>query len=135
MAALPWRDEYLINVAVIDEQHQRLAELVNRLHETFASNQTGEDAFMALNELIGFTRLHFATEEELMIKYEYPDYAAHRIAHKTLLSRLQGLLTTLRDQSPFRIGGSNEIDDDWVTRHLLESDVALGKFLNKKGVF
>jgi hemerythrin len=135
MAALPWKDEYCVNVSVIDEQHRRLAELVNRLHEAFECDKTGENVFIALNELIGFTRLHFATEEELMLKYEYPDYAAHRMAHKTLLSGLQSLLTTLRDRSPFGFVGGNDINDDWVTKHLLESDVALGNFLNNKGVF
>jgi len=135
MAALPWSEEYRVNVAVIDEQHRRLAELVSRLHETLDSRSPGDDVFAVLNELIGFTRLHFATEEELMLKYDYPQYAAHRAAHKALLGRLQALLTSLRDRLPVGFQPGNDINDDWVTKHLLESDVQLGKFLNEKGVF
>ena len=135
MAALPWKDEYLINVAAIDDQHRRLAELVNRLHETIESDQPDDDLFAVLNELIGFTRLHFATEEELMLKYEYPDYPVHRAAHKAVLARLQALLATLRDKIPVDFNPKTDINDDWVTNHLLERDVPLGKFLNAKDVF
>jgi hemerythrin len=135
MAALIWKDEYLVNVSVMDKQHRRLAELVGRLHETAESDSAGEDLFIALNELVGFTRLHFATEEELMLKYDFPGYAEHRTAHKELLAGLQALLTTVRDKVSVGFDPGGDINDDWVARHLLERDRDLGKYLNSRGVF
>ncbi len=136
MPALPWKDEYLINVAVIDEQHKRLAELSGRVHEILESNpQGGQEIRHMVDELIDFTRLHFATEEDLMRKYQYPGYEAHRAAHKQVLYRL-GTLAELSEQ-PMRLATRIDPDasDDWVTSHLLEKDAHLGEFLNEKGVF
>jgi hemerythrin-like metal-binding protein len=135
MAALPWSDTYLVNVAVIDDQHRRLAELVNRLHAYLEAGEPGTGVYNLLTELIGFTRLHFATEEELMLKHEYPDYATHRAAHKEVLAQLLALLARFQDRLSVDFEPSNDIDDDWVTRHLLERDLDLGRFLNTKGIY
>lgn len=135
MTALPWRDEYTVNVAVIDAQHRRLAEFADRLHRILAEPPPNKELKHAVDELVGFTRLHFATEEELMIKYEYPDYAAHRTAHAQLLRQLDALAARIAEGGTVRAGDETDAGDDWVFNHLLEKDVPLGKFLNGKGVY
>ena len=134
MAALPWKNEYIINVAVIDDQHQRLAELVSRSQKTFESNGCGNELRIELQELLVFLRLHFATEEELMLKYDYPDYLAHRFEHKMVLRQLQSLLDRVVDRAGVPFEGEVCLSDDWVTQHLLRSDVPLGRFLNSRGI-
>lgn len=136
MPALPWKEEYNINVAVIDEQHRHLAELAGRVHEVLATNpEGGPEIRQLVDELINFTRTHFTTEEQLMLKHEYPEYEAHRTAHQQVLYRL-GTLAKLSDQPmPLATRIDPDATDDWVTSHLLEKDMQLGKFLNEKGVF
>jgi hemerythrin len=122
-------------VAKIDDQHRTLAELAGRLHEALGSQQPVKQVLAALNELTSYTRMHFATEEDLMVEYGYPDYAAHRAAHREVLTQLQALSAHLRERISVRFDARGDIDDDWVTRHLLERDVELGRFLNSRGVF
>jgi hemerythrin-like metal-binding protein len=135
MAALPWKDEYNINVAVIDKQHRRLADLVSQLHQALRSDPSAAASRERLHELIGFARLHFATEEELMLKYEYPDYRAHLAEHKLLLAQLQTLAAAIDENSGVGFRSDADIADDWVSKHLLERDMELGRFLNDCGVF
>ena len=135
MAALPWRDDYNINVAVIDKQHRRLADLVNQLHEALQSDLSAAASRERLHELIAFARLHFATEEELMLKYEYPGYAAHLAEHKLLLAQLQTLAAAIDDNSNVGFRSDADISEDWVSKHLLDRDVELGRYLNSRGVF
>ncbi|MEA3275381.1 MAG: bacteriohemerythrin [Pseudomonadota bacterium] len=135
MAAIPWKDEYRIDVAVIDQQHRRLAGLVNELHETLESKRSSSELRHILHELIGFTALHFATEEELMLKYEYPGYPEHNREHRMLLGQLHALATAVSDETGVGFNSKADLSDDWVTKHLLESDVQLGRFLNSRGVF
>jgi hemerythrin len=135
VTALPWKDEYRVNVSVIDDQHRKLAELARRLHDALEQGRPAGEIFLALNELIAFTRRHFATEEELMVKYRYPDLAAHRAAHRELLARLQALAGFLRDRVSVGFAEKGDIGNDWVTRHLLERDLKLGRYLNAKGVY
>lgn len=135
MAALPWDDKYNVNVAVMDSQHRRLAELVYQLHIALSSGQPREEVRGTLSELIAFTRLHFATEEELMLKYEYPDYPAHLAEHKLVLGQMNKLADSMQVNSAISFNAEADISDDWVGKHLLERDAPLGIFLNEKGVF
>lgn len=135
MTALAWKEEYRINVAVIDDQHRTLADMVAKLHQALASPAPAKDLRAILQDLIEFTRLHFATEEELMVKHAYPDYQAHRQEHTAVLTQMHALADTLTDEVRVRFDPEKDLADDWVTKHLLASDVPLGKFLNEKGVF
>lgn len=135
MAALPWKDDYDVNVAVMDSQHRRLAELVDQLHTAFRAKQTGKEISATLRELIAFTRLHFATEEELMLKYAYPGYPAHQAEHKMLLGQMNRLAGYLEQNAAISFDSEADVSEDWVTKHLLERDAPLGKFLNEQGVY
>ena len=135
MAALPWDEKYNVNVAVMDSQHRRLADLVHQLHIALSPGQPMEQVRDTMSELIAFTRLHFATEEELMLKYQYPDYAAHLTEHKLVLGQMNKLAGSLQGNSAISFDAEADISDDWVGKHLLERDAPLGKFLNDKGVY
>lgn len=134
MAALPWDDKYTVNVAVMDNQHRRLAELVNKLHVALSTEKDLEEVRGVLSELIAFTRLHFATEEELMLKYEYPDYSAHLAEHKLVLGQMNKLADSLQGNSAISFDAEADISDDWIGKHLLERDAPLGKYLNEQGI-
>jgi len=136
MAALPWDDNYNVNVKVMDKQHRRLAELVNNLHVALSAGRAREEVNGTMNELVAFTRLHFATEEELMLKYEYPDYLAHLAEHKMVLGQMNKLADSLQGKnSAILFNVEADISDDWIGKHLLERDAPLGRFLNEKGVY
>ena len=134
MAALPWREEYRINVSKIDDQHRELADRVAQLHMVLDSDKGYSDIEQVLDELISFTHLHFTTEEQLMIKHEYPEYPAHKKAHQLLLNQMLTLADRLSENHAVGFAGADDISGDWVVNHLLEKDVPLGKFLNEKGV-
>ena len=51
----------------------------------------------ALEELVGFTRMHFDTEETLMTRHAYPDYEQHRKEHEALLEDVGRLLQRFRE--------------------------------------
>lgn len=99
------------------------------------SPQGAGDVSGALAELIDFTRMHFATEENLMTRHAYPDYEKHRQEHQALLQDIDGLLQRFHDGDtliPFAI----ELDlEAWALRHIEISDKPLAAFLNTKGVF
>ena len=152
MAFIDWDDTYSVNFAQIDQQHQRLFDMINQLHvattrqrtqstvtgdaqerETIAS-VVRELATMAdvLDELLSYVYYHFSAEENLMLARSYPDYAAHKSAHTRFNERV---LTFKQD---FDEGGalcSSEIVEflrDWLTNHILIVDKKLGRFLNEE---
>lgn len=132
---ISWDKTAIINVAELDSQHQRLIALVDKLHQAMTSSRGKSVVSHALEELVGFTRMHFDTEETLMTRHAYPDYEQHRKEHEALLEDVGRLLQRFREGDvliPFAI----ELDlEAWAFRHIATSDKQLAAFLNTKGVF
>ncbi len=72
MAAFVWSDQYRVDIREIDEQHQRLFQLASGLNDAMGSGKGKEVLFRVFNELIAYTRTHFATEDRLMDTLNLP---------------------------------------------------------------
>ena len=89
------------DVTVIDQQHQELVNMFNRLNDAVKNNESREDIYRIIDDVIAFTRLHFATEEQLMIQSGYTDIEWHKDKHKQLIQdalHLKGKLDYVGEQ-------------------------------------
>ena len=75
----------MFNMSEIDQQHQELVSMLNRLNNAVKNNESREDIYRIIDDVIAFTRLHFATEEQLMIQSGYTDIEWHKDKHKQLI--------------------------------------------------
>ena len=140
---IQWDDTYSINVAKVDQQHQRLFELINELHTAVTKSRVQPEtttvvrelATMAtvLSELMDYTSDHFSTEENYMVTHAYPEYDVHRIAHGRFTERVQAFQRDFDDGRALRSMEIVEFIKDWWQRHILVVDKKLGVFLNEKG--
>ncbi len=135
MSLITWHDDYSINVCQIDFQHQELVELVNQLHDAVKSHSNPQTLDRLMIKLIESTTEHFATEEKLMIENDYPGYTIHKSQHDDLLWQLKDFAREVSGMPSSAFRFSFDISTDWLMKHIVESDVRLGKFLNKKNVF
>ena len=80
---MEWKDEYNIGVKIIDEEHQRLFKLINRL---FALGQEERKSARACREGIKYFKAHavkhFEDEENYMELIGYEDLETHRRVHR-----------------------------------------------------
>jgi hemerythrin len=134
MALLTWTaEQFGTKVTVADDEHKTIFDMVNALNDAVAAGNrvaVGEK----LDSLIGFVAKHFKTEEDLMTKHGYPDYAAHKAKHDELVN------TCLDVQKKFKAGESEITGDtcvfvkDWLYQHIPNVDKHYGPFFNSKGV-
>ena len=75
----------MFDMSEIDQQHQELVSMLNRLNDAVKNNESREDIYRIIDDVIAFTRLHFATEERLMIQSGYTDIEWHKDKHKELI--------------------------------------------------
>jgi len=75
----------MLAVTLIDQQHQELVSMFNRLNDAVKNNESREDIYRIIDDVIAFTRLHFATEERLMIQSGYTEIEWHKDKHKQLI--------------------------------------------------
>ncbi len=129
-----WKQEYSVGYAQIDEQHKRLFELADELHDAMIAGKGKQILGKTLAGLIAYTKAHFATEERLMRASQYPEFANHKAAHDALTAHVvkfekefqgAGLATTLTLLPFLR---------DWLTHHIGETDRKIASYLISKNV-
>lgn len=86
---LEWTRELEIDIPVIDSQHQRIVEYINKTEEAHLHHSQAE-LLEVLDELVDYTLSHFAFEETLMEEAGYPFIKPHKKVHALFARRVAG---------------------------------------------
>ncbi|MBI5918277.1 MAG: bacteriohemerythrin [Nitrosomonadales bacterium] len=87
MAFLQWTKDLDTGINVIDSQHKRIVDYINELDAVNVTRNRGE-INRVLDELVDYTVTHFAFEESLQEKAEYPFIKAHRRVHEIFTKKV-----------------------------------------------
>ncbi len=79
------------NLSGMDQQHHRLGELLKAACSALKGGADSDEVGGILTRLLGFTRIHFSQEEDLMRRYRYEGLRRHIEAHRMLFDRLAAL--------------------------------------------
>jgi hemerythrin len=134
MALITWTDALSVSIKEIDTQHQRLFDLMNKLHEAMKIGKGNDVLGGILGDLVKYTVVHFSNEETYLKKYDYPEYVQHKKIHDDLTRKAKALKASF-DQGKQTI--SIEVLSflkDWLSGHILGSDKKYGPLLNSKGL-
>lgn len=129
MALFDWNQIYCTGIAIIDEQHQNLFELVNSIHQAVKETGGKERLDSLLKELLEYIFFHFKTEEELMSKYRYPEFQLHRLEHDNLTRNLLELRSKFKNGNMFVSAELTKFLKSWLTIHILQTDMKFVKHL------
>lgn len=87
MAYMDWTRDLESGLPVIDEQHKRIVEFINELHD---ASQTGniDETSHVMEGLLNYTVTHFEFEEDLQEKAGYPFLKAHQRIHEIFMKKV-----------------------------------------------
>ncbi|MBU1426654.1 MAG: bacteriohemerythrin [Gammaproteobacteria bacterium] len=130
--AFVWDAKYNTGVDVVDQQHQKLVELVNGLGAISAHLTSTEALGPILTELANYTVYHFNTEEDLMKQYEVDaDHQdIHIKAHKHFTDQVMvaaKILMGSTDVNSQLVAPLLKYLTNWLVQHILGSDARMGK--------
>jgi len=134
MPLINWSETMSVGVTKIDKEHQKLIELINLLHAEMSHGKSNQVMGKVLDELIAYTRSHFATEETLFRTHGYPDAAAHKSEHDGLTKKVLDLQADFKAGKTFIGAPVLSFLRDWLTQHILRQDMAYKLFFASKGV-
>lgn len=134
MALIAWNKELSVHVAEMDRQHRRLIDLVNDLNDAIIRQKKREVIGGTLEVLLRYTEVHFAEEEKLFVRYEYPDEAAQKNEHKKFVDKVAKLKRQHDDGSTVLGVAVTDFLSDWLKKHIMLEDKKYGPFMNQKGV-
>lgn len=135
MTVFEWSDDLSVGVKEIDEQHKRLIDFINGLHDSIEQGEKRESVEKFLDELVEYTEFHFSTEERLMYQYLYVSRLAHKEGHEHLLFQVRQLLHDLHKQTAPITWHTLEFLKEWLLDHILHADKLMGEYLNSRRVF
>lgn len=134
MPIMSWTDTYSTGIAEVDQQHKKLIDLINALHDAMAKGQAKSVLGKILGELVNYCASHFAMEERLFDQYGYPEAADHKDKHQKMASKVLALQAQF-DQGKATI--TLDVMDflqQWLDKHILGTDKKYAPFLISKGV-
>lgn len=135
MPYLNWTDALSVNVVEIDTQHKRLVALINRLYDAIMAHNASEIISSIIREMAEYAAVHFATEEQYMDLYGYPEKSLHKSMHRTFIAKTQNFEKQLEVE---KIALSLEVVRylrDWIAHHIAVADKAYTAFFNSKGLY
>jgi hemerythrin len=134
MAIFAWNESYSVHVQPMDEQHQKLFEIINTLAEAMQRAKGDDVVRDTVEQLAVYTRTHFLQEEALMRRTAYPGLAAHQEQHRRLMEDVEQYKRALEEgRSASPISLLNFVRQ-WLVQHIRQSDKAYSDHLNANGV-
>jgi diguanylate cyclase (GGDEF)-like protein/hemerythrin-like metal-binding protein/PAS domain S-box-containing protein len=126
----PWNKNFETGVPIIDEQHQKLVQLINILAGHLSSHSEESTLKSVFDELADYALHHFETEENVWHQFlpDDPLEAEHKKTHGDFIVQLKQLKQANKNQST-----KQEIEEvlrfliQWLVFHILESDMHLAK--------
>lgn len=131
MPLMEWDETMSVNVLELDNQHKKLIDIINEAYEAI---QRHDEHMMSqlLDKMQDYSMVHFATEEEYMKKYDFPEYQAHKFQHVKFNRNVGEFRKKLFEATNF-----SQIFvylSRWLTNHIMEEDKKYVPFMPKPEV-
>jgi len=134
MGRYDWSDRYSVQVAELDKQHQGLMTIIAKLHAAMLARESKAVLGGILADLVSYTDDHFAYEESLMARFDYPALDDHQKNHRQLRATVLGLQD---DHAQGKIVISAKVMEfllSWLTKHIMGCDFLYKDFFQSEGL-
>lgn len=118
---MAWRDEYSCGNELIDQQHKRLVDLINRLHADYHLGRSNDMLYAHFISLFQYVSEHFLHEENLMTVYRLPLADQHRAEHAKFRKQVEELFEEY-GQGRCEIITLLELLQGWFIDHVTDTD-------------
>ena len=124
----PWNKQLDTGISVIDEQHRKLVEILNRLARQHVSGVDEKEIRKLLDELANYADYHFSTEEKIWKGFFATDewLLEHEKSHEGFFSKIQVISES---QEPFELILEKLFSFliQWLAFHIIDSDKRMAK--------
>lgn len=130
---MPWSQSFALGIASIDDQHKKLFQLIDQLHDHMMKGAGQQVLPTIFDELINYVKVHFGYEETLFKKHGYPEQANHKKEHESFASKV------LEFKQKYLSGDRNSVAvmdflNNWLKNHIMGIDKKYVPFFQSKDV-
>lgn len=129
-----WKDEYNVNVTIIDEHHKKFVQILNNLNRMMETDPCQDNVSEIFFSLANYAE-HYLLQEEIYFKnYKYPNFQQHKEAHKNFIERIIRFREDFENHKPNVCAEMYEFLIAWFKSHILEYDREAVDFLVRQGL-
>jgi hemerythrin len=130
-----WDISLVTGHKIIDDQHKQLFDTLVNLVEASEQGSGKDEIYKTLDFLSKYVIMHFKTEEDLQIEYDYPDYPLHKQSHDEFKTTIYNQIHTLQKKGPEKelIDIVVQTIGDWLVTHIKGNDIAMAAYLKSQG--
>ena len=128
-----WSPTYSVGVTLIDDQHKELIKLTNDLYNHCVGDPESERIYFkeVIKEAVDYVKVHFSTEEKIMLRTVFPEYSEHKRQHDFfVLTVLEQAKEFERNKKISLLSFTNFLRD-WVLTHIAISDKKYFEYFKK----
>lgn len=125
---IAWDQKFSIGIVPIDEQHKKLVEMCNELHEkvwTARKTETAEwktQTMITLKECVDYVKIHFSYEEKIMKAINYQNFQAHKKRHDEFTMKLLEISKNFSNITVQEALNFSKFLLDWIFEHISYED-------------
>lgn len=130
---IEWTTDLAIGVNEIDDQHKEIFKRFDRLLSACGEGKGKDEVLRLLLFLEDYVKEHFAAEEALQMRNNYPEYSSHKSEHVRFIADVDKLTREFRDEGatlPLVIQ-TNRTLSSWLMQHIKQRDTAFARYLRE----
>ncbi len=130
--AFVWSDKLVTGITDVDEQHQRLVELINEVGSLCTQDAGSDKIKPVLDELVQYTQYHFKNEEQLMRQYSVSaTHQQHHLkAHEAFCEQVTlaiGIIQSSPQSTMNLLAQLLNYLTRWLLQHIMVDDLRMAR--------
>ncbi|WIO73687.1 bacteriohemerythrin [Porticoccaceae bacterium LTM1] len=121
MSHFVWTGEYELGIDVIDQQHRRIVDYINRVCEVVNESKSRGCINIVLADLVDYTFSHLVFEEAMLEEAGYQDLPEHTVAHTTFTKLIKDMQRRC-EQGEDIAGDLAVFLQQWLISHIMSDD-------------
>lgn len=134
---MEWEESFSVGNDFIDVEHKLIIEYINRisvLNENWKNQKSVEKQEVegVIDNLIEYTKEHFAHEEKILAQHSYSGLEAHKKIHARLITSVGNLKEKLDEMGVKILPFLEEFLSTWLKEHIMKVDKRYSNFIGKR---
>lgn len=122
MELFKWHKTYSVNNDELDNHHQTLCNILNKLYENCMGTDLPNDLNSVVEELISYSNYHFSAEEQHMKDIGYKDTGKQIIEHRDFTQKALQLRKNVTNNDLELTKELIVFLGKWILHHVIEED-------------
>jgi len=119
-----WSPKLSCGVKIIDDQHMELVNLVNEMFKHVTGNAVQEKDYFnrVIQEAVKYVKLHFATEEKIMLATKFAGYPEHKKEHEKFVLAVVSNIKDYEAGKRYTLSTFTRFLKEWILSHIAMMD-------------